>query len=143
MADARAVALDTSAVLALFLDEPFAEAVLASLRSSPARMSTVNLAEVVDVLVRAHGGLPGAVVSSVEDFASSVVQPVAPTLELALRAGELRAQLFDRRSRRLSLADCFVLATAEGGDRVITGDRTLADAARATGLDVISLQPAG
>ena len=106
-------------------------------------MCTINAAETVDVLVRVHGWGSDDVVSGVEDLLSGVVEPVLPSVDLSARAGELRAQLFDRQSRRLSLADCFVLATAEGGDRVITGDRTLADAARASGLDVISLQPAG
>jgi PIN domain nuclease of toxin-antitoxin system len=139
VADAGDVVLDTSAVLALFLGEPCGAAVQATLRSSQARMSTVNLAEVVDVMVRVHGGSPIAVVARVEDLASSVIEPVAASLETSTTAGEIRARAYDRRTQRISLADCFVLATAERGETVLTTDGTLANAARAEGIDVVLL----
>ena len=72
-------------------------------------MSVVNAAEVVDVLVRRHGRAADEVVSAVDDLTALV----PASADLALQAGELRARLFDRRSPRVSLADCFVLATAE------------------------------
>jgi PIN domain nuclease of toxin-antitoxin system len=139
VAVADEVVLDTSAVVALFTDEPCAAAVQSTLRSSKARMSTVNLAEVVDVLIRVHGGSPAAVASQVEAFASSVVEPVTPSLETSTSAGEIRARTYDRSTRRVSLADCFCLATAESGGTVLTTDGPLAAAARAEGIEVVLL----
>jgi len=133
------VVLDASAAIALLLDEQGAETVASLLGSGDARMSTVNAAEVVDVLVRVRGGEPGVVITRVEELLSSVVEPVAPSLASATRAGELRARLFDRRVRRVSLADCFVLATAEAGHSIVTTDGALAAIAGDEGIDVVVL----
>jgi PIN domain nuclease of toxin-antitoxin system len=136
------VVLDASAAIALLLDESGADTVGSLLGSGDdARMSTVNAAEVVDVLVRVRGGEPDVVIGRVDELLSSVVQPVAPSVELAIRAGELRARHF-RRDQRVSLADCFVLATAESGDCIVTTDGTLATAAREEGVDVALLEAA-
>lgn len=133
-APARRVVLDAGPVIALLLDEPRADAVQSLLGSRDARMSTVNAAEVVDVLVRVRGGEPERVSARVDELLS-VVEPVTPSLDVAARAGELRARHF-RRDRRLSLADCFCLATAEAGDTIVTTDGPLASAARADGIEV-------
>jgi predicted nucleic acid-binding protein len=101
-------------------------------------MSTVNAAEVVDVLVR-RGGRPDEVARRVEELFDNVVTAISPSVDDGLRAGDIRAQLFPRRSRRLSLADCFVLATVESGDSIVTTDETLAAAARNEGIDVVML----
>lgn len=140
MADARSgVVLDSSAVLALFLDESSAESVETLLRASDVRMSTVNAAEVVDVLIRLHRADPDEANARVDHLLSAVVRPIEASWKLAADAGELRARLYDRRTRRLSVADCFVLATAEPGDRIATIDATLAAAARDVGFEVIAL----
>lgn len=133
------VVLDASAAIALLRGEPSAPQVEQAVRTASARMATVNAAETVDVLVRVYGRTPDDVVAGVEQLLMSVVEPVPASLELATRAGELRARLFERRSRRVSLADCFVLATAKPGDRIATGDRLLATVARDEGVAVIML----
>ena len=130
------VVLDASAAIALLLDESGADTVGSLLGSGDARMSTVNAAEVVDVLVRVRGGEPDVVIRRVDELLSSVVQPVAPSVELAIRAGELRARHF-RRDQRLSLADCFVLATATARETIATTDSVLADVARAEGVPAV------
>ena len=132
------VVLDASAAIALLRDEPTAPEVERVLRELPARMSVVNAAETVDVLVRRYRKAAHDVVDGVEGLLSTV-EAVPASLELAVRAGELRAKLFDHRSRRLSLADCFVLATADSGESIVTTDDTLAAAARAEGIDVVNL----
>jgi uncharacterized protein with PIN domain len=132
------VVLDSSAVIALFRDEPASPLVEETLRSVPTRMSTVNAGETVDVLVRVHGWALDDVVGAVEQLLSSLVEPVAASSEVAMRAGELRARHFGR-DKRLSLADCFVLATAEPNDRIATTDAKLAATARAEGYEVVSL----
>src|SRR3970282_870173 len=55
-------------------------------------MSTLNAAEVVDVLVRVRGGEPGVVITRVEELLSSVVEPVAPSLASATRVRAPRAR---------------------------------------------------
>jgi PIN domain nuclease of toxin-antitoxin system len=133
------VVLDASAVTALLLDEPGAETVAELLRSERVRMSTVNVAEVVDVLVRVRKGSPDEVIGRVEELVSTVVAPIAASLEQSLEAGEMRARTFVRRSRRVSLADCFVLTTAAAGETIVTTDAVLADVARAEGIAVVLL----
>jgi uncharacterized protein with PIN domain len=128
--------LDASAAIALLLDEPGAAEVDALMRRHPSRMSTVNAAEVIDVLIRRHGGDPDRVVDRVHELVSAVVEPAPASLEHATRAGELRARHF-RRSGRLSLADCFCLATADAGESIVTTDGPLAGAARDEGIEVV------
>jgi ribonuclease VapC len=132
------VVLDASAAIALLRDEPGANEVETLLQAARARMSTVNAAEVVDVLMRRHGGTFDEVVAGVDELCASAVDVVSPSLELAESAGELRAR-HCRRDQRVSLADCFVLATARPGDRIATGDETLADVARDEGIEVVEL----
>ena len=140
MAEPRpGIVLDSSAVIALLLDESGAGTVEMLLRSSDARMSTVNAAEVVDVLIRVHRGDPDEVSARIDELLSSVIRPIEASLEFATRAGEIRGRLYDRRTRRLSIADCFVLATAEPGDRIATTDATLAEIARDEGIAVVAL----
>jgi PIN domain nuclease of toxin-antitoxin system len=131
------VVLDASAVVALLLDEPGAEAVESHLMSASARISTVNAAETVDVLTRVHHVEPDHLATQFEDLLSAVT-PVSATVDVAMRAGELRARHW-RRDQRVSLADCFALATAEAGDRIVTTDRTLAAVARDEGHEVVEL----
>ena len=133
------VVLDSGAVIALLLDESGAETVEMLVRTAEARMVTVSAAEVVDVLVRVHRGDPDRITVQVEELLSSVVKPIDASVELASRAGELRARLYDRRTRRLSIADCFVLAIAGTDDRIATTDATLAAVARDEGLQVVVL----
>lgn len=134
------VVLDASAAIALLRDEPGAHEVESLLRDSPvARMSTVSSAEVIDVMVRRHGGDIDEVLARVDDLCAYSVSPVTPSLELAERAGELRARHY-RPDRRVSLADCFVLATAQPGDRIVTGDVTLAAIAHDEGLETVDLR---
>ena len=84
-------------------------------------------------------GQPDEIVSSVDQLCASAVDAVPASLELATRAGELRARLFDRGRSRVSLADCFVLATARPGDTIATGDATLAALAQSEDIAVIAL----
>jgi PIN domain nuclease of toxin-antitoxin system len=132
------VVLDASAVIAFLLLEPSAPSVRELIRGGGARMSAVNAAETVDVMVRVHRGDPGEVVRQVDELLTTVA-PVSATADIATRAGELRARHW-RRDQRISLADCFVLATAEPGDRIATTDSTLAAIARDEGYEVVGLR---
>jgi PIN domain nuclease of toxin-antitoxin system len=84
-------------------------------------ISAVNLAEVLDVLVR-HQGLP---VEEVEErlfwlrLGGVDVRPVDEAIGLA--AGRLHAAHYHRERQPLSLADCVALATAlAANDRLAT-----------------------
>jgi predicted nucleic acid-binding protein len=102
-------------------------------------MSTVNVAETVDVLTRVYRRPGEDVIAGVELLLASVVEPVPATVALASKAAELRARLYNGRTSRVSIADCFVLAVAEPGDRIATTDATLSAVARAEGYEVVEL----
>ena len=100
----------------------------------------MNLAEVLDVLVR-HQGWP------VEDVAERLfwlrlggvdVRPVDEAISLA--AGRLHAAYYHRERQALSLADCVALATAlVAGDRLATSDPDLIATAKAEKCPVHAL----
>ena len=139
MTGGGAAVVDSQPLIALLLDEPAAAAVEGLLRAGGTRISTVSIAEVLDVLTRREG-LPWDDVELVlAGLLSDALEPVAPDVAAAHRAADVRRRHFDRRTLRISLADCFVIATAQPGDRVATGDRVLLDVARAEGLDVVDL----
>jgi ribonuclease VapC len=107
--------LDASAALALILDEPGADRVAAALTS--AMISSVNVAEVVDRLIRG-GGEPQHARQLVLALDCPIVSVDA---ELGFRAGMLSQAT---RSKGLSLGDRVCLALAER-ERVpaLTADR--------------------
>jgi uncharacterized protein with PIN domain len=131
------VTLDANAVIALFRDEPAAARVEEVLDATDARMSTVNAAEVVDVLSRRYGWRAADVIVALEQL-GRVVELTPATLEVAVHAGELRARHW-RRDQRVSLAHCFTIATARPGERIVTLDGTQAAVARAEGYEVVEL----
>lgn len=135
-ASPHAVVLDAGPVVDFMLGEPGGEIVAGLLHEGTVRMATINLAEVVDVLVRVYGVPADDAVPQVAELAG-LVHAVAPSLETALRAGELRARAFRRSTSRLSLADCFVVATARPGDNIATRDAALLRLARQEGIEVV------
>ena len=139
MTPSGAIVIDSQPLVALLLDEHAAPDVERLLREGGTRVSTVSLAEVLDVLTR-RAGLPWDEVELVlASLLADALEPVAPDVHAAHRAADVRRRYFDRRARRISLADCFVVATAQPGGRVATGDRVLLEVARAEGLEVVDL----
>lgn len=130
--------LDSSAVIALFRAEPFATDVSDVLRLGRARMVTINAAETVDILTRVYRWDADQVIGGVEQLLSTVVESIPASPDLATRAGEFRGRLYHHRTRRLSIADCFVLAVAAPGDRIVTSDKVLGAAARSEGYAVLA-----
>lgn len=112
--------LDASALLALIHDEPGAELVEPALPG--ARLSAVNLAEVVGKLVDA--GRDGAAVRSLLSAAGVVVEPL--TAQDGELAGVLRSV---PGGRALSLGDrcCLALTLRTDPSSVLTADRAWAD----------------
>ncbi len=85
MTDGGAVVVDSQPLIALLLEEPAAAAVEALLRAGGTRISTVSIAEVLDVLTRREG-LPWDDVELVlAGLLSEALEPVAP--DVARRTG--------------------------------------------------------
>jgi predicted nucleic acid-binding protein len=139
---ATLIVLDASALIAALVSEPAAPEVGAILRGGqPPAISAVNLAEVVDWLVRVGGREPDAVRDRIDWLIAGglVVEPV--WLPAARLAAALRAQHYHRTEMPLTLADCVCLATAiRLGARLATTDADLARLARHIGVEVLALQ---
>ena len=71
----RRVVLDAGPVVSLLLDDPAAAEVAAALTDRPARISLVNVAEVLDVLVRVHRVATGDALESVAGFSTTSPLP--------------------------------------------------------------------
>ena len=139
MTRASAVVLDSQPIVALLLGEPTAAEVEGLLRTGAARISTVSIAEVLDVLTRREGLPWDDVEIVVAGLLDEALEPIAPDVSAAYRAADVRQRHFSRRDCRISLGDCFVVATARTGDRIATGDRALLEVARTEGFDVVEL----
>lgn len=106
-------------------------------------ISSVNLAEVIDRLVRV-GHLPEEQVTQSLDWVVSgglaITAVDEPTGQLA---GRLRARHYRKNGSAASLADCVALATSIcRGEALATADPALATMARAEGVDVVALPDA-
>ncbi len=131
--------LDASVVIDGFLDrdrgkplrDVFADATIP-------RISTINVAEVVDVMMRAHGLEEQEIVGSIELLVRSglIIEPLNARQSLA--AGSLRARYFDKRTRAISMADCVVIALAsEVAESIASTDRMLLEVAVAEGVAML------
>lgn len=132
--------LDAYALVALIADEPAAQKVESLIRSRDCRVSMVNLAEAIDRSQRVHG-LPADEVREVLDplFIEDVLL-VAPEGDHAWAVADIRSRYYHRRTRPLSLADCFLVAHAQIDEiGIATSDPPLAETARSEGLVVTPL----
>lgn len=64
-------------------------------------MSSVNLAEVIDVMARVHCGSAVSIVARVEDFASTVAEPVAPSLATSTTGGPCSERALSNRGAEI------------------------------------------
>ncbi len=136
------IVLDAQCLVALFADEPAAPEVEAILERSGAVVTSVNLAEALDVserVLRIDGGLVRTAVASLRETRLHVV---ACTDEDAVKAGALRARRYHRQRAAISIGDSFLIAAAGPGDAVASSDPAVVDVARLEGLDVIPLPDA-
>lgn len=137
------ILLDAYALVALIAEGPAAPEVERILRTEDVGMTVVNVAEALDVTQRVHRLDPAEVRQTVEPLFGSSVRVVASPEEHAWRASELRLRYYDRRTRALSLADCFLLAAAEPGGAVATADPAVAEMAHAESVRLIALPDTG
>lgn len=99
------------------------------------RVSTVNVAEVVDVLVRTHGIDQADVIDAIDILIEGGMTIDGLSARQALAAGAIRARHFDRRTRAVSMADCVVVAlAADVGEPIASTDGALLDMAAAEGV---------
>jgi PIN domain nuclease of toxin-antitoxin system len=132
-------ALDAYALVAFFADEPARDEVEAILRRECV-MSSVNLAESLDVLMRVHGIEEEELRARVDSLLLDVIHLDAPSASDAWVAARLRARHYDRSARALSMADCFLLAmSARLRVALATADPAVAATAREESVELVPL----
>lgn len=118
--------LDASALLALLLDEPGAEEVMA--RAEHAFMVSINLAEVVSVYAKRGSSLTAIK----EMIAPLAIEIVLADIDLSFDAGMLRPLTL---KGGLSLGDRYCLALGKRLNRpILTAERRWPDIAEAAGV---------
>jgi uncharacterized protein with PIN domain len=128
--------LDAYALIALLADEPAAETVEELLRQGTATITSINLAEALDVLER-RDRIPE---EELRKMLNGLPLRVVPASESdAWAAARLRARHYHRRTRAVSIADCFLIAAAGDGDAVATADQSVLETARAEGVGTLDL----
>lgn len=136
------VVLDAYALIAFLLREPRAGHEARELiERGDAAISSVNLVEVVDVCSRQRGVTVEKVRAPLEPLiVHGRLIVLAPDAAVAWRAGTIRARHYRRRTSELSLADCFLLASAiPGKDAIATADPPVAEVARALSIELHAL----
>lgn len=131
--------LDTSAVLTLLWGESGDDEVAELLRGGDCAIPAACLGEVVDKLIRCDGNPPATVAEKLAPLLEEVVSVPVVDSTIGWRAGELRAQHYDRGEAALSQVDCLLLATAGPDDRIATSDEPLVRVALRIGIDVVPL----
>jgi predicted nucleic acid-binding protein len=133
------ILLDAYALIALAADEPAATEVEHLLRQGGSAVTSVNLAEAIDVTQRLRGLPAEDVRGALEPLMGETVRVLSQGEDDAWRAAYLRLRHYERRTSALSLADCFLLAAARPDDSIATSDPALVAAARAEGIGVRAL----
>jgi PIN domain nuclease of toxin-antitoxin system len=133
---------DASALLAFLLDEPGADIVEERIREAgdSACISSVNLVEVVDKLIRGVGQTEERVGETMDWLMAGGLLFMPTDGDMGRLAGELRARHYRRQESPLSLADCMALSTAISLDTPLaTSDAVLAAVAGDEGVQVLAL----
>jgi predicted nucleic acid-binding protein len=103
-------------------------------------VTAVNLAEVVDVLVRRYGQSPESVNEKLDWLIAGGLDVVEADEVMGRTAGRLRAERYTRAGAAISLGDGFAAAAAVLLEaRLATADPALASVARAEGVEVVGL----
>lgn len=131
--------LDAYALLAFLRQEPASEQVIPLLRSGECSVTSVNLAEVLDQLMRVDGFSRDEVAEIVSPLLTEVVRVESVPEDVAWRAAELRQRYYRRKDAELSLADCVLLASADRTRGIATPDPVVAACARAEEIHLEAL----
>ena len=128
-------------MVAAFVGEPARHEVEALLRGGDTGVTSANLTEVIDVLVRVFGNDLAAVEAKLVPLLATHLSVKTLGEAEARRATEIRITHYHRREKPLSLGDCLLLGTAVVlGAAVATSDIPVARSARSEGLKVIPLR---
>lgn len=134
------ILLDASALVAFLLDEPAAEEVEALLRGGAAAITSVGLAETLDVMVRVIGRELAEVESALLPLLRTSLGVVSIGEAEARRGATIRIAHYHRDSRPLAMADCLHLGAAVvHRASVATSDEALAQTARAQSIELVPL----
>ena len=133
------VFLDAFALIALLLDEEIAPQVEEIVAREPTAVTSVNLAEAVDVCCRVRRLQPGDLDAVLVQLLGDPILVLAPGAEDARAAGLIRAAYYRRRGSALSLADCFLLAAPAEDDSIATADAAILTTAAQIGVAAVSL----
>lgn len=131
--------LDASGLLSFLRAQPAEEEVAALLHGGGCAVPSSCLAEVVDRLIRRWGSSSENVAEQVGPLIDEALSVLALDSAIALRAGEIRAVHYHRRTAPLSLVDCVLLATAGPEDEIATSDGAVATVAQKLGIAVVPL----
>ena len=134
--------LDANAIIGGLLDEPCRKQVERLLRDKqkPARIAAVNLAEVVDQLVRVRQCNEISVDIQIDRLILGGLDVVELDEDTGRAAGRLRARHYHVRDRAVSLADCVAVATAlRAGESIASSDADLVAMARDERVKVVAL----
>ncbi len=130
------VLLDAFALIALLADEPAADEVEALIRRGTAAMTTVNLAEALDVLQRVGGISAERLDELTTPLVGERIKLLAVGERIAREAAGIRARRYHRTRAPLSLADCILLAAPGESDELATADGPLIAVAEAENVQV-------
>ncbi len=135
----RRVVVDTGPIVSVLLGDAAAAEVSSTLDGRDCGVSVVNVAEVLDVLIRVHKAPVDDASEALDRFLADVARPIPATRALSEHAALIRTRHYHRRDRDVSLADCFAIATAVPDGEIATSDSAIAHVARAEGIEVIAL----
>jgi PIN domain nuclease of toxin-antitoxin system len=131
------VLLDAYAVIAILRGEPAAEEVASVLENGLALIHPLNLAEVIDRMVRLARADPDEVEG---DVAVLGIRTTEPNSEDLVDAGRWKARHYHRVDRAVSLADCVAAITAVRAELPLaTSDPPCAAMVREEGGTVLAL----
>jgi len=109
-------------------------------REDPARIAAVNLAEVLDVMVRVKSFRWEQVDHAIGWLRAGGLEVVPTDDAIGLRAGKLRSRHYHHLRPAVSICDCVALATASVlAQSLATADPALAAVARAEGTKLFPL----
>lgn len=135
----RRVVVDTGPIVSVLLGDAAAAEVSSALDGRDCGVSVVNVAEVLDVLIRVHRTPVDDASEALDRFLADVVRPIPATRALSEHVALIRSRHYHRRDRDVSLADCFAIAAAVPDADIATSDTAIAHVARAEGIEVIAL----
>lgn len=134
------ILIDAFALIALIGDEPAATRVEKLLRSKErVAISSVNFAESIDVLKRRKSVDSDRLRFHLSPLLSEALSVIDVNADHGWRAAAIRSKHYHRKTCQLSLADCFLLASANDGDSIATADRHIEAVAEAEGIEVLQL----